>query len=151
MLLKRILLTVITLASLSQVGFAFADDAKVTPQDPKYCTMLSQLQKGMHISDVFLLLGPPSTFGQPPNLNMNAISNPNTKVIQPQTALTNDSAAARERIKSSMANDPILGAFINAPENYQNVLIWQFENNTLNVAIKVTGPTVTDVSANFNC
>ncbi len=125
-------------------------EAKIQPKDPQYCTMLNQLHAGMDISDVFLLLGPPHSFGQPPNLDLGAVTNPGTKIMTPQSNV-NDTEAARARIKASMATDPILGAFINAPKDYHNVLIWQFENNSLNVAVKVTGPTVSDVSANFNC
>jgi hypothetical protein len=126
-----------------------ASASTVTP-DPKYCVMYKQLHTGMAIGDVFLLMGPPHTFGQPPNLNTKAL-NKQTPVTPPQTALSNDPQAVRQRVLASMSNDPILGSFINAPADYSNVLIWSFENNSLSVSIKVKGPIVTDVKANFSC
>lgn len=121
--------------------------------DPKYCIMLQQLTPGMNIGDVFLLMGPPHTFGQPPNLDINTVKNAPQPSMQPQNAPNpaGNTPEARARILKSMAADPILGAFINAPPDAKNVLIWNFENNTLSVSVKVKGPTVTDVKANFSC
>lgn len=119
------------------------------PKDPKYCAITNQIKPNMSIGDVFLIMGPPHSFGQPPNLDMNALNAKAT--MQPQNTPVQDNADTRQRLLQSMANDPILGAFINAPPDSTNVLIWNFENNTLNVSVKVKGSTVTDVKTNFTC
>lgn len=124
--------------------------AATTNVDPKYCTMLKQLHTGMPISDVFLMMGPPHSFGQPPNLDMQAV-NSSKPTVQPQSTVGANTPEARQRILQAMATDPILGAFINAPPDTTNALIWDFENNSISVAVKVKGPTVTDVKANFTC
>lgn len=123
----------------------------LTPKDPRYCQILEQIKPNMEIGDVFLILGPPHSFGQPPNLNMNAL-NTSTEVARPQNTISNQNTPeARQRVLASIEQDPILGAFMNAPPNYSNVLIWEFENNALNVSVKVRGSTVTDVKTNFSC
>lgn len=122
----------------------------VTPQDPKYCNILNQIKPGMPIGEVFLIMGPPHSFGQPPNLNVGAV-NKSTTVMQPQNAPATNTADAKQNVLNSMSADPILGAFMNAPPDSTNVLIWNFENNSLNVSVKVKGPTVIDVKTNFTC
>lgn len=123
----------------------------VTPTDQKYCAIPQQIKANMQIGDVFLILGPPHSFGQPPNLNINSLSSAPKPSVAPQTNISADTIETRQRILSSMASDPILGAFMNAPSDSQNVLIWNFENNTLNVSVKVKGTTVTDVKTNITC
>lgn len=122
----------------------------ITPTDPKYCTILTQLKPNMSIGEVFLLMGPPSSFGQPPNLDLSAVNTPRP-VMQPQNSLPANSPEARAANLQSMAQDPILGAFMSAPPNSTNVLLWSFEDNTLTVSVKVKGSNVTDVNANFSC
>lgn len=122
----------------------------VTPKDPKYCNISNQIKPNMQIGDVFLLMGPPHSFGQPPNLNVAALSS-SKAVMQPQNTVVADSPETRQRILAAMANDPILGAFMHAPPDSTNVLVWNFENNTLNVSVKVKGSMVTDVKTNFTC
>lgn len=140
---------IILLLSLLLIPITAIYAAENQSVDPKYCTMYKQLHKNMNIGDVFLLMGPPRTFGQPPNLDIKNV-NTNKANIQPQTTMNSDPQAARQRVLSSIANDPILGAFMKAPPDYNNVLIWQFDND-LSVSIKVKGPIVTDVKANFSC
>lgn len=124
------------------------------PADPKYCDTFKQIHKNMNIGEVFILLGPPSSFGQPPNLNMQALTT-NTPAMQPQANVQVNQATApatsKEQLLKSIATDPILGAFMNAPADYDNVLIWQFDNNAVNISVTVKGPIVTDVKANFTC
>ncbi len=146
--LKRRLIFFGIIYTLCLPTYAAGPDPKTSP---KYCTAYKQLHKGMKIGDVFLLMGPPRSFGQPPNINMNAIKNTSQPAVQPQNTVTVDNPNTRARILQSMTADPILGAFINAPDDTTNILIWTFENNTLSVSVKVKGPTVTDVKANFQC
>lgn len=122
----------------------------ITPKDPKYCKILEQIKPNMQIGEVFVLMGPPHSFGQPPNLNMQAVTS-SKAVIQPQNTVSEDTPATRQRIQNAIASDPILGAFINAPPDSTNVLIWNFENNTLNVSVQVKGSMVTNVKTNFTC
>ena len=122
----------------------------LTPSDPKYCDILKQLKPNMQIGDVFLLMGPPHSFGQPPDLDVSAINN-SKPIMQPQNSVSPDTPATRAAILQSMQNDPILGAFLKAPPDYANVLIWNFENNSLSVSVKVKGTIVTDVKANYTC
>lgn len=118
--------------------------------DPKYCAMLKQIHTNMDISQVFLILGPPTSFGQPPNLDMAAINN-KTQVMQPQTQAPVSANENKDLLLQAIKNDPILKAFINAPADHDNVLIWQFENNTVSISVIVKGPVVNDVKANFTC
>ena len=140
---------IILVLSLLLLPFTSIYAAENATVDPKYCTMYKQLHKNMNIGDVFLIMGPPRTFGQPPNLDIKNV-NSNKANIQQPTITNNDPQAARQRVLASIANDPILGAFIKAPPDYNNVLIWQFDGD-LSVSIKVKGPIVTDVKANFSC
>lgn len=141
------MLKIITLIFLS---IATTVCIAITPKDPKYCKILEQIKPNMQIGEVFVLMGPPHSFGQPPNLNMQTV-NSSKAVIQPQNTVSEDTPATRSRIQNAIAADPILGAFINAPPDSTNVLIWNFENNTLNVAVQVKGSMVTDVKTNFTC
>lgn len=122
--------------------------------DEKYCRILQEVHSGMNIKDVFLFLGPPHTFGQPPNLDTRKLNSNDTgsslPTQQTPTSPENDDQA-RARMLAAIQQDPILNAFINAKDDSHNVLIWSFENNTLTVAVKVQGATVTDVNANFSC
>lgn len=133
------------------LNFLFVTAHALTPTDQKYCAIPKQIKPNMSIGDVFLILGPPHSFGQPPNLNARSLSGAPKPNVAPQSSISSDTPETRQRILASMATDPILGAFINAPADSQNVLIWNFENNTLNVSVKVKGPTVTDVKTNFTC
>lgn len=120
--------------------------------DAKYCYLLQQIRPGMEISDVFMILGPPQTFGQPPNLDTRSLS----RAMPPEQpgTMTNTTASATDQkaqAKQLMQSDPILSSFINAKSDSTNVLIWQFENNTLSISVKTKGPLVTDVKANYPC
>ncbi len=141
-MLKTIVVMLCGMASLTCLA--------ITPKDPKYCNISNQIKPNMQIGDVFLLMGPPHSFGQPPNLNVGAVTS-SKGVMQPLNTVSTDSPEARQRILAAMASDPILGAFMNAPPDSTNVLVWNFENNTLNVSVRVRGSTVTDVKTNFTC
>lgn len=116
----------------------------------EYCTMLQQIQPGMEISEVFMILGPPHTFGQPPNLDIAAMYNKSTAVAPPQNNITN-ATTERQLMENIINNDPILSAFANAPPSSENALIWQYEDNTLSIAVKTKGSKVVEVNANFSC
>ncbi|HSX19857.1 MAG TPA: hypothetical protein VLG38_01885 [Gammaproteobacteria bacterium] len=142
-MLKKILLII---ASCTIAASSYA----LTPQDPKYCKILDEVKPGMDIGNVFLIMGPPHTFGQPPDLTMSDLTA--SPPMQPQNNVAAQSKEEQAaQILKSMANDPILGAFMRAPSDTTNMLMWNFENDTLTVSVKVKGPTVTDVNTNFSC
>lgn len=133
------------------LSLIFASAFAVTPTDQKYCAIPQQIKANMQIGDVFLILGPPHSFGQPPNLNVKSLSSAPRPSVAPQTTMSANTPETRQRILNSMASDPILGAFMHAPADSQNVLMWNFENNSLHVSVKVKGTTVTDVKTNITC
>lgn len=116
----------------------------------EYCALLKQIHPGMQIREVFMILGPPHTFGQPPNLDLAAMYNKSTMVAPPQGTISN-AATERQLMQNIIDSDPILSAFANAPPNSENALIWQYENNTLSIAVKTKGSKVVEINANFSC
>jgi len=140
-MLKRILTLLIASVVCSAT---FANDKEY------YCEKKNQLEQTEYIEDVFMILGPPHTFGQPPNLDYASLYAQNSRIAQPQTEPTTN-LTDQQRIKQIIDTDPILQAFINASPSSKNVLIWEFNNKKFTFSVRVKGPKITDVKTNFSC
>lgn len=117
-----------------------------------YCDQLKLVHKGMYLGDAFIALGPPHTFGQPPRIDFAAlIEQSQAKELQPQDNPLETPAQQRERRIDLMKKDPILGAFLRAKPSEKNVVIWEYAEGKAQIALQVSGTTVTSVRSNLSC
>jgi hypothetical protein len=111
----------------------------------KYCNAIKQITPGLDVYQVMALLGIPTNFSIPANINIAEITGKNFNTKPASNLNTKDVDIA------GLKKHPIFGAFASTTDEQTNTLSWVFEKNTVLINVRLQGPKVSKITTNLEC
>ena len=144
--------SIISLVFISVIATSPAYSAVDTK---RYCELKKKIKTGMEIQELFMLLGPPHVFKQPPNFRP-SFNSPkrdqkttepfDPKTVQPMDFSDNPSKPPSADVK----DDPLMNSFMRGGRE-DNEMLWNFEGKDVTFTVRMRSGKVKSVKTNLKC